>query len=159
MRSWGLARANLGGLASSSGFGHAFLHLSHAPVFGARASNRPRSRWGFPPQCARSAFRLATGSCSSCFSRMWFYGLLKPNKSKLFVLGETNRVVLVRSCLLLINISSGSVFHFEKHDQQRFNRFAAIAKVLAHTHAQASSNVLIFYRMIFFEVSVVQDVI
>jgi Transposase DDE domain len=54
----------------------------------------PAPEAAFPPLRGSSASRLAIARYSSCFSRMSSYGSLKPNKSKLFVLGETNKVVL-----------------------------------------------------------------
>ena len=55
-----------------------------------------RLRGGFSPLCGNSVFRLAIGRYLSCSSRMSSCGSLKLNKSKLFVLGETNRVVLTK---------------------------------------------------------------
>ena len=49
MRPWGLSRAKLGGLAPSSGSGHAFLYLPHAPVFGDELQTDPAPGGVFPP--------------------------------------------------------------------------------------------------------------
>src|SRR5579875_559361 len=94
MRPRSLSRAQLGGLASPSGPGDAGLHLPHAPIALASASDRSCSTPEFSPRCGRSVCPLAIGWCSSCCSRMSCYGSLNLNKSKLFVLDETNKVVL-----------------------------------------------------------------
>src|SRR5260370_21343209 len=97
MRPGSLSGTQLGGLASPSGTRHARVYLPHAPVLGGRGLrwfHCCRLQCGFPPQHGRSVCQHAIGRCWCCSSRIWSYGSLKRSKSRLFVLAETNRVVL-----------------------------------------------------------------